>query len=220
MTGASIPAAIVRALERAWPGLDAPVKWMPRHDPYRVLVAAVLSTRTRDQVTVAAAARLFAAAPGARALARLRPKRLEQLVYPVGFFRTKARTLPRLATLLLDRFGARVPRDMKQLLSLPGVGRKVANVVLAQAFGRPAIAVDTHVHRISNLLGLVDSRTPSQTERALMNVLPVRFWSRWNRLLVALGQTVCLPGRPHCPVCPVRRWCAWSRAGRRVRARP
>jgi endonuclease III len=198
---------VVRALERAWPGLDAPVKRMPRRDPFRVLVAGVLSTRTRDPVTAAAAGRLFAVAPDARALARLRPRELERLIYPVGFYRTKARALPRLGRLLLARWRGSVPRTREELLLLPGVGRKVANIVLAQAFGRPAIAVDTHVHRISNRLGLVRTLTPAQTEAALEEVLPVGYRARWNQLLVALGQTVCLPTRPRCPQCPVGHGC-------------
>lgn len=188
--------------------MAAPVKMMPRRQPYRVLVAAVLSTRTPDPVTVAASHRLFRVAPNPAALARLSPDRIRRLIYPVGFYRTKSRVLPELGHLLLERWSGRVPRTTPELLSLPGVGRKVTNIVLAQAYGQPAIAVDTHVQRISNRLGLVRTRRPDQTESALMRLLPRSLWAEWNRLLVALGQTVCRPTRPLCPSCPVRRWCA------------
>uniref|UniRef100_A0A7C4GET2 Endonuclease III n=1 Tax=candidate division WOR-3 bacterium TaxID=2052148 RepID=A0A7C4GET2_UNCW3 len=187
--------------------MAAPVKRMPRRHPYRVLVAAVLSTRTQDPVTTAASRRLFRVAPNPLALSRLRPERIRRLVYPVGFYRTKARILPRLGRMLLERWGGRVPATLPELLSLPGVGRKVANIVITQAFGQPAIAVDTHVQRVSNRLGLVRTRRPEQTESALTQLLPRRLWAEWNPLLVALGQTSCRPIRPLCPTCPVRRWC-------------
>ena len=187
--------------------MDAPVKLMPQRDPFRILVTAVLSTRTQDPVTAAAAARLLRLAPDARALARLSPARIQQLIYPVGFYRTKAKLLPELARMLVEGRNGGVPRTMAELLELPGVGRKVANIVLSQGFGLPAIAVDTHVQRISNRLDLVRTSRPIDTERALMEMLPRRRWSDWNRLLVALGQTICRPLRPLCPVCPVSRLC-------------
>jgi endonuclease-3 len=187
--------------------MAAPVKLMPQRDPYRILVSAVLSTRTQDPVTAAAAARLHRCAAGPRDLARLSPARIQKLIFPVGFFRAKARLLVRLARMLVDRWDGKVPRTMTELLELPGVGRKVANIVLSQGFGLPAIAVDTHVQRISNRLGLVRTARPLDTERALMATLPRRCWKDWNRLLVALGQTVCRPQRPRCPACPVSRLC-------------
>lgn len=116
--------------------------------------------------------------------------------------------LPGLARLLVERWRGRVPRTMAELLTLPGVGRKVANIVLSQGFGLPAIAVDTHVQRISNRLGLVRARTPEQTERALLRIVPRSYQAEWNHLLVGLGQTICRPRQPRCAVCPVRRWCA------------
>jgi len=186
--------------------MDAPVKLMPQRDPFRILVTAVLSTRTQDPVTAAAAARLLRRASDPCALARLSPARIQQLIYPVGFYRTKANLLPELARMLVERRDDGVPRTMAELLELPGVGRKVANIVLSQGFGLPAIAVDTHVQRISNRLDLVRTSRPIDTERALMEMLPRRRWNDWNRLLVALGQT-CRPLRPLCPVCPVSRLC-------------
>jgi len=187
--------------------MDAPVKLMPQRDPFRILVSAVLSTRTQDPVTAAASARLFRRAPDPRALARLNPVRIQKLIFPVGFYRTKAKLLPRLARMLVGRWNGQAPRTMTELLELPGVGRKVANIVLSQGFGLPAIAVDTHVQRISNRLDLARTSRPIDTELALTEILPRHCWKDWNQLLVALGQTVCRPQRPRCPACPVSRLC-------------
>jgi endonuclease-3 len=198
---------VFRLLGKAWPALDAPVKLMPDHDPFRILVSAVLSTRTRDSTTARASARLFARAHDPGSLTRLAPAAIDKLIYPVGFHNTKSRLLPALAQMLVDRWKGRVPATLEDLTGLPGVGRKVANIVLSRGFGLPAIAVDTHVHRISNRLGLVATRDPFKTELALMELLPKRFWRDWNQRLVALGQTVCRPARPLCPVCPVRSVC-------------
>lgn len=187
--------------------MDAPVKLMPQRDPFRILVSAVLSTRTQDPVTAAASSRLYRRAKTARALARLHPALLEKLIFPVGFYRTKARLLPRLAQMLVGRRDGQVPRTLPELLELPGVGRKVANIVLSQGFGLPAIAVDTHVQRISNRLDLVRTSRPIDTEQALMEILPRSAWKDWNRLLVALGQTICRPRMPLCPTCPVSGLC-------------
>ncbi len=180
---------------------------MPQRNPFRILVSAVLSTRTQDPVTAAASARLMRHAPDPRALARLSPGRIQKLIFPVGFYRTKAKLLPRLAGMLVGRWGSEVPRTMAGLLELPGVGRKVASIVLSQGYGLPAIAVDTHVQRISNRLDLARTSRPIDTERALMEILPRRQWKDWNHLLVALGQTICRPRAPLCPVCPLSRLC-------------
>jgi endonuclease-3 len=187
--------------------MDAPVKLMPQRDPFGILVSAVLSTRTQDPVTAATSARLLRRASDPRALARVTPARIQKLIFPVGFYRTKAELLPRLARMLADRWNGNVPRTMEELLELPGVGRKVASIVLSQGFGLPAIAVDTHVQRISNRLDLVRTRRPIETERALMEILPRRAWRDWNHLLVALGQTICRPRAPLCSVCPLSRLC-------------
>jgi endonuclease III len=194
-------------LHRAWPGMDAPVKLMPHRDPFRILVSAVLSTRTQDPVTAAASARLFRLAGDPSALARLGPARIQKLIFPVGFYRTKAKLLPRLARLLVQRWDGNVPPSMEELLELPGVGRKVASIVLSQGYGLPAIAVDTHVQRISNRLDLVRTSRPMDTERDLMKVLPRRAWKDWNRLIVAHGQTICRPRQPLCSTCPLSRLC-------------
>ena len=187
--------------------MDAPVKLMPQRDPFRILVSAVLSTRTQDPVTAAASARLFQVASDPRALGQLDPTRIQKLIFPVGFYRTKAKLLPRLAGMLVERWRGAVPSTMTELLELPGVGRKVASIVLSQGFGLPAIAVDTHVQRISNRLDLVRTSRPIDTERRLMEILPRRTWKDWNRLIVALGQTICRPRQPLCSVCPLSRIC-------------
>jgi endonuclease III len=194
-------------LRRLYDTTDAPVKLMPERDAFRILVAAVLSTRTQDPVTAAAAGRLFGRARGPAALAGLKPAEVRRLIYPVGFYRTKAKLLPVLASMLVARWNGRVPDTRDELLELPGVGRKVANIVLSRAFGQPAIAVDTHVQRISNRMGLVRTRKPVETEQALAAVLPQGVQTDWNHLIVALGQTICRPQRPRCGECPVRRWC-------------
>ena len=187
--------------------MDAPVKLMPQREPFRILISAVLSTRTQDPVTAAASARLLQLASDPRALARLSPTRIRKLIFPVGFYRTKADLLPRLARMLVVRWDGKVPRTMTELLEMPGVGRKVASIVLSQAYGLPAIAVDTHVQRISNRLDLVRTERPMDTERELKEVLPRRVWKDWNHLLVALGQTICRPRMPLCSTCPLSRLC-------------
>ena len=187
--------------------MDAPVKLMPQRDPFRILVSAVLSTRTQDPVTAAASARLYRVASDPLTLSRLSPARIQKLVFPVGFYRTKAKLLPRLSRMLLARWDGNVPRTMTELLELPGVGRKVASIVLSQGFGLPAIAVDTHVQRVSNRLDLVRTSRPIDTESALMEILPRRVWKDWNRLIVALGQTICRPRLPLCSACPLSRLC-------------
>lgn len=177
-------------------------------DPYRVLVATILSSRTKDEVTAAASARLFARAPDVRSLAALEETEIRELIYPVGFYQTKARHLAATAVLLLERFDGCVPQTIEALVSLPGVGRKTANLVLAVAFGIPAICVDTHVHRIMNIWGYTKTRTPYETEMALRKKLPKDYWIKVNRLLVAFGQKICKPVAPCCDICLLEQDCA------------
>jgi endonuclease III len=179
-----------------------------RRDPFAVLVSTILSLRTKDEVTAAASARLLARAPAPAALLRLPARSIERLIYPVGFYRVKARHLREVARLLLARHGGRVPADLDLLLELPGVGRKVANLVLVLGFGLPGVCVDTHVHRICNRLGYVRTRDPLATEMALRRKLPRRHWLTVNDLLVTFGQNVCGPLSPRCSTCPVARHCA------------
>ncbi len=177
-------------------------------DPFRVLVSTMISLRTKDAVTERASAALLRAAPTPAHLAALPAARIARLIYPAGFYRTKAGNLRTAAGILVREHGGAVPRDREQLLALPGVGRKTANLVLNLGFGVPAICVDTHVHRISNRMGWVRTKTPAETEQALMLILPKRYWIPINELLVRFGQTVCAPVSPWCSRCPVARWCA------------
>jgi endonuclease-3 len=176
-------------------------------DPFRVLVACLLSLRTKDETTGPAAARLFALADTPAGLERLSTRAIERAIYPVGFYRTKARVLREISRDLLARWGGAVPDDLDALLTLKGVGRKTANLVVTQGFDKPGICVDVHVHRISNRWGYVKTRTPEETEMALRRILPRRYWIGYNDLLVAFGQNVCLPVSPRCSTCPVRAGC-------------
>jgi endonuclease-3 len=176
-------------------------------DPFRVLVACILSLRTQDTTTGPAAARLFEVADTPAAMLRLPARRIARLIYPVGFYRTKARVILGLCRDLLERFGGRVPDDIEALLTLKGVGRKTANLVVTMGFNKPGICVDTHVHRISNRLGYVRTRQPEETEMALRGRLPRRFWIGYNDLLVSFGQNVCTPLSPKCSACPVSALC-------------
>ena len=179
-----------------------------RRDPFDVLVSTIISLRTKDEVTGPASRRLLARAPTIPELAALPAAEIASLIYPAGFYNTKARQLRAVADILArDHHGA-VPRSPAALLRLPGVGRKTANLVLGLSFGIPAICVDTHVHRICNRLGWVATREPDATELALARVLPKRYWIPINAIMVTFGQQVCTPQSPRCSVCPVHRLCA------------
>ena len=178
-----------------------------RCDPFRTLIACILSLRTKDAVTDAASERLFAAAATPRAILALGTPRLAQLIFPVGFYNQKARQITEICRRLRDEFNDCVPDTMEILLTLPGVGRKTANLVITEAFGQPGICVDTHVHRIANRWGYVRTRTPEQTEMALRAQLPARYWIGINRVLVTYGQHRCLPISPICSACPLCGMC-------------
>jgi len=175
--------------------------------PFETLVSTILSLRTKDAVTEAASHRLLARAPTPAILASLPIKEVEQLIFPVGFYHTKAGYLVKTCRRLLQEHGGRVPRSMDALLELPGVGRKTANLVLTLGFGDYGICVDTHVHRISNLWGYVKTKTPEETEFALRRRLPRRHWKTYNDILVTFGQNLCVPVSPWCSKCPVAQYC-------------
>ena len=185
-------------------------------DPFKVLAATILSARTKDETTAAASARLFAKAQTPAELESLGEEEIAALIKPVGFFHSKAKYLKELPQ-ALEKFSGRVPEEIDDLLTLPGVGRKTANLVRAVAFGLPAICVDTHVHRIMNIWGYVATKTPLETEMALRQILPERHWLTVNSLLVAFGQSLCKPVAPHCDECPLAD-CA--KIGVRPRKRP
>ncbi len=176
-------------------------------DPYKVLVATILSARTKDETTARAAARLFKEAPDLTALAGLSEERLAKLIFPVGFYKNKAGFLARLPGVLASEFNNRIPDEVEPLTRLPGVGRKTANLVVAVAFRKPAICVDTHVHRIMNIWGYVETRTPLETEMALRKKLPPEYWLTINSTLVAFGQGTCKPVAPHCDRCVIAQYC-------------
>lgn len=177
-------------------------------DPFRILIATVLSLRTKDQTTADASARLFALADTPAALLAVSAPRIERLIYPVGFYRTKARQIREICALLLSRHQGRVPDDLEALVALPGVGRKTANLVVTVGYQKPGICVDTHVHRISNRWGYIKTKTPDESEVALRKKLPPRHWITYNDLLVPYGQNLCLPVSPRCSQCKLTRYCA------------
>lgn len=183
-------------------------------DPFQILVSCLISLRTKDEVTAEASARLFRLARSPRAMLALPASTIARAIYPAGFYRTKARTIREICRTLLDRHAGRVPDTMDDLLVLKGVGRKTANLVLTVGFGKPGICVDTHVHRISNRLGFVETKTPEQTEFALLAVLPRRHWIPYNDLLVSFGQNVCKPLSPLCGACPIESLCGKIGVGR------
>jgi len=175
--------------------------------PFETLVGTILSLRTKDAVTAEASARLFRVASTPESIAALPVAEIARLIYPVGFYRTKAAHLQETCRILVERHGGRVPRGLDELLRLPGVGRKTANLVVTVGYDDYGICVDTHVHRISNLWGYVKTGTPEQTEFALRRKLPRRYWKTYNDILVTFGQNLCVPVSPWCSRCPVERHC-------------
>jgi endonuclease III len=203
----------MRALARAIDDLEQPavekISQTSQEDPFQVLIATMLSAQTRDAVTARASERLFNAGRTPRALVKLTEKQIERLIYPVSFYRHKAKHVKDACRLLLDRHGGTVPSTMAELLALPGVGRKTANLVLILSFrSRQSICVDTHVHRISNRLGWVRTRTARETEQALYTVAAQRWWPLINLYLVTWGQNVCRPIGPRCGECVIHPHCA------------
>lgn len=208
--------AVIKVLVDWKTGQDAPSvttiaeRW--RHDPWAVLASTIISLRTKDEVTLAASARLLEKAPSPKKILELSSfargeKEIEKLIYPAGFYKTKTKNLIAIASILIKNYNGNVPADMDALLALPGVGRKTANLVLIEAFDMDGICVDTHVHRISNRAGWLASKTPEETETRLREILPRRFWKIINPLLVLYGQAVCRPISPFCSLCALRPHC-------------
>ena len=177
------------------------------NDPFRVLISTMLSLRTKDAVTAVASKRLFALASSPLAMLKLDAREIEKTIYPVGFYRTKARNILTVCRELTERYNGNVPDDIDALVALPGVGRKTANLVITLGFGKPGICVDTHVHRITNRWGYVKTQTPDQTEMALREKLPPEYWIEINDELVSFGQHLCHPTSPRCSICPLTRYC-------------
>ncbi|HVN85555.1 MAG TPA: endonuclease III [Candidatus Binatia bacterium] len=202
--------AVVATLRREYLKWNAPVVTfiaMQSRDPFRVLMSCLLSLRTKDETTGPASQRLFGLADTPQAMLKLTTRQIEKAIYPVGFYRTKAKTIRALCRRLVDEFAGRVPADLDTLLTFNGVGRKTANLVLIQGFGKPGMCVDTHVHRISNRWNYVHTKNPHDTEMALRRKLPAEYWLDYNDLLVAFGQTICKPTSPLCSRCPIETRC-------------
>ena len=176
-------------------------------DPFRILISCLLSLRTKDKTTSEASARLFALAHTPAGLLSLSPRRIERAIYPVGFYRTKAKAIRAISRRLLEAYDGKVPQTIDELITLPGVGRKTANLVVTVGYQQPGICVDIHVHRISNRWGYVKTKTPEETERALREKLPKRYWISFNDLLVPYGQNLCRPVSPFCSRCKLIEMC-------------
>lgn len=181
-------------------------------DPFKVLISTVLSQRTRDQNTEKAAKQLFAKYHNAKVLASAPLTDVRKLIKQAGFFKVKAVRIKEISRQLIERFNGRVPADLQSLLSLPGVGRKTANCVLVYGFKQPALPIDVHVHRISNRIGLVETKNPEQTEQTLAQVVPKKFWAKINHLMVKYGQKICLPRNPKCESCGIRQQCDYFKS--------
>ena len=178
-----------------------------RHDSWAVLLSTILSLRTKDEVTLVTSAALLARAPTPAALLTLDEAEIAKLIYPAGFYKTKAQNLCKIAKILVEQYHGQAPADMDKLLALPGVGRKTANLVLIEAFDLPGICVDVHVHRISNRSGWLCTKTPEETEMTLREILPKKYWKGINALLVLYGQNLCRPLSPHCSRCVITAHC-------------
>jgi len=177
-------------------------------DPFKILISTIISARTKDEVTGPATERLFSLADSPGKMSGLSEERIEKAIFPAGFYHTKAKAIRKTSQDLVERFGSRVPDTIKELLTLPGVGRKTANLVVTLAHNKAGICVDTHVHRITNRWGYVKTKTPRETEQALRAKLPKKHWIAINTILVMHGQNICKPVSPLCSRCPVFRYCA------------
>ena len=202
---------IINILEKEKQKWNAPVVSLlakRTKDPYKILISTIISLRTKDEVTKEASERLFSLADNPYDMIKLSEEEISKSIYPAGFYKNKARTIKEISKRLVEEFSGKVPSDLEILLSFKGVGRKTANLVLSEGFGIPAICVDTHVHRISNRLGVVSSKTPEETEKQLMEKVPKEYWNKINENLVAFGQSICKPISPLCSKCPVENFCS------------
>ena len=202
--------AAIRILRREVPKWETPIVTLMAEtyeSPFRVLISCILSLRTQDSTTAQASRRLFGLADTPQKMVKLSVKTIEKAIFPVGFYRTKAKVIREICRVLLRDYAGKVPDDIDELLKLKGVGRKTANLVVTLGYKKPGICVDTHVHRISNRWGYVKTTTPEKTEFALREKLPKQYWIKYNDLLVSFGQHLCRPISPVCSRCPVRKYC-------------
>lgn len=204
----------IRILRREVPKWETPIVTLMAEtyqSPFRVLISCILSLRTQDATTAKASHRLFALADSPETMLKLTAKKIEKLIYPVGFYRTKAKNILEICQTLIDRYAGQVPDSIDELLKFRGVGRKTANLVVTLGYRKAGICVDTHVHRISNRWGYVKTATPEKTEFTLRDKLPKKYWIEFNDLLVSFGQHLCRPISPVCSQCPIAKYC--SRVG-------
>ena len=187
------------------------------NDPFKILVGTILSARTQDKTTSNVLTRLFTKVNNINDLAGLSIQEIEDLIYPIGFYRQKAKYLHKLPTVLAEKFNMSIPETIEELIELPGVGRKTANLVIILAFDKPAMCVDIHVHRISNRLGFISTKSPLESEMALRKDLPLEYWKTYNSILVAFGQNLCRPINPKCDVCPVNKYCDFFKKHKEVK---
>lgn len=202
--------AIYRLLKKEFEKYQMPVVdliQVQTKDPFKVLISTILSSRTKDAVTTEASNRLFTVVNSTEDLSHIPLKKLERLIYPVGFYRTKAKHLKKIPAVLDKLYKGTIPQTVEDLIKLPGVGRKTANLVVSVGFNRPAICVDVHVHRICNRLGYIKTKTPFETEMKLREILPKKYWIPFNSMLVSFGQHICFPINPHCNECPIYNYC-------------
>lgn len=178
-----------------------------KRSSFQILISTILSARTKDTTTIPICKKLFEKYPSAEQLAKAKSSDVQRIIYGIGFYKTKAARIIEVAKILVEKYGGGVPADIEKLLDLPGVGRKTANCVLVYAFRKPSIPVDTHVHRISNRLGWVKTKSPEETELALQKIVPKKYWVDVNEHLVTHGQTICVPISPFCSKCPVFKYC-------------
>jgi endonuclease III len=198
---------ILRREVRQWQEPVVGVVAKESRDPFRILIACVLSLRTKDRTTAEASQRLFALASDPVSMLRLSLPKIQAAIYPVGFFRTKSKQIHAMCRRILNAYEGRVPDSIDELLTLPGVGRKTANLVVTVGYSKPGICVDIHVHRISNRWGYIQTKTPEQSEQALCRKLPPKYWITYNDLLVPFGQNICQPVSPYCSRCKLIKYC-------------
>lgn len=197
----------LKQCSKSWKTPAVSLLSMQQKDPFKTLVSAVLSSRTKDTVTVTVIDKLFKIYPDFQSLSEAKSNDLLKQIYPVGFYQVKSKHLIQLSKKIIKHYDGKVPDQLDDLLTLPGVGRKTANLVLSLAFDKPAICVDVHVHRIMNRLEFVKSKTPFETEKQLTETLPEKYWIGINRIFVSFGQTICLPRKPKCLKCLVNQYC-------------
>lgn len=176
-------------------------------NPFEILISTIISARTKDEVTYSSSKRLFSIANTPLKISKLSEDQIANIIYPAGFYKVKAKNIKKTSEILVQKFNSLVPSNMEELLTLPGVGRKTANLVLAVGFQKDGLCVDTHVHRISNRLGIVSTKTPLETEIALREILPKKYWEIYNKLLVILGQKICRARKTYCENCPINKLC-------------